>query len=565
MSEFRKRSQKDSDKLYGVPYRQSMHSPKHPAAAHPPREKAPPVVEMYGVPVYSHTLERAISETQSSSRSSDDLPIDFNHLKQSIDKDNMVSIPLEDMTTGEHKTAQVVWESTSEERHIRRMGAGQRWYIFVVLVVTSFQIYCLSTVWSEANTDIMAKYNVSHEVAILGVSLFVAGIGVGSMLLSPLSEFYGRKPIFVTAMVLYCALQFPTVLGQNIQSLLIGRGLTGIAGGALISTVFGTISDLFYDKTLGTPMSFYTLLTFLGPLCGPVLSSFVTHHIGFQLVFRIMIIWTAVLLILVLLTVPETYGPILFVREMNAKSMSPAKKGFKKTMETILRPFALLLEPVIFILSFYTGVLLAIIYLTFVGFPVVFEDIYFFKPEFESLTYLGIAVGMAVGTMTQPLWSAVYKKLLKRGGIDYQAEFWLPQVFTGSLFTSAGIFVFAWTNYNYIHWIIPIVGIGMFGFGNLLVLSGVFSYLIDGYRAFSTSAMAANTFVRCALASVFPLFGKQLFQDVNIHWAPTIFAILCAFMIAIPTILMCCGKWLRLRSKHSTEMALKLNERISYF
>jgi len=39
------------------------------------------------------------------------------------------------------------------------------------------------------------------------------------------------------------------------------------------------------------------------------------------------------------------------------------------------------------------------------------------------------------------------------------------------------------------------------------VFSSVFSYLVDVYREWSASAMAANTFLRCIMAGGFPLFS----------------------------------------------------------
>jgi hypothetical protein len=46
-----------------------------------------------------------------------------------------------------------------------------------------------------------------------------------------------------------------------------------------------------------------------------------------------------------------------------------------------------------------------------------------------------------------------------------------------------------------------------FGWGVVLVFSSVFNYLVDAYREWSASAMAANTFLRCTMAGGFPLFA----------------------------------------------------------
>lgn len=45
-----------------------------------------------------------------------------------------------------------------------------------------------------------------------------------------------------------------------------------------------------------------------------------------------------------------------------------------------------------------------------------------------------------------------------------------------------------------------------------IVFSSVFNYLVDAYREWSASAMAANTFLRCVMAGGFPLFSVQVFH-----------------------------------------------------
>jgi MFS family permease len=43
----------------------------------------------------------------------------------------------------------------------------------------------------------MAEFHISKEVSILTISFFVIGLGLGPLLLGPLSEFYGRWKVYV--------------------------------------------------------------------------------------------------------------------------------------------------------------------------------------------------------------------------------------------------------------------------------------------------------------------------------------------------------------------------------
>lgn len=48
-----------------------------------------------------------------------------------------------------------------------------------------------------------AEFGNSRIVATLGLTLFVFGLGLSPMILGPLSEFYGRRPIYIYAYIFF--------------------------------------------------------------------------------------------------------------------------------------------------------------------------------------------------------------------------------------------------------------------------------------------------------------------------------------------------------------------------
>jgi MFS family permease len=42
-------------------------------------------------------------------------------------------------------------------------------------------------------------FHVGQVVAILGLSTFVFGLAIGPLFMGPLSEFYGRKPVYIVS------------------------------------------------------------------------------------------------------------------------------------------------------------------------------------------------------------------------------------------------------------------------------------------------------------------------------------------------------------------------------
>lgn len=116
----------------------------------------------------------------------------------------------------------------------------------------------------------MQDLHTSHEVAILSVSLYVIGLGIGPMFVGPLSELYGRNIIYRTSYVLFFALTWPTAFPPDIgmcsymsharqrayllftATYLVFRFITGLCGAAFLSVAGGSVSDLFDNQSVAT-------------------------------------------------------------------------------------------------------------------------------------------------------------------------------------------------------------------------------------------------------------------------------------------------------------------------
>lgn len=62
----------------------------------------------------------------------------------------------------------------------------------------------------------------------------------------------------------------PCAVARNIETLLIGRLFSGLAGSAFLSVAGGTVADLFPRHELAAPMMVYTASPFIGPEIGPL-------------------------------------------------------------------------------------------------------------------------------------------------------------------------------------------------------------------------------------------------------------------------------------------------------
>lgn len=125
------------------------------------------------------------------------------------------------------------------------------WYKVFVIFTKSYSttaVVLYSTAYTSSLDGIIAYFNVTRIVATMGLTVFLLGMAVGSVVVAPLSEMYGRRPIYLISIVIFVVLLLPTGLAKNFVSIILPRLLSGIAASALVTNSPGTVNDLVNDK-----------------------------------------------------------------------------------------------------------------------------------------------------------------------------------------------------------------------------------------------------------------------------------------------------------------------------
>ena len=103
-----------------------------------------------------------------------------------------------------------------------------------------------------------------------------------------LGDLYGRKPILIIGIVIFvigswlCGIagefgDMP-VIGGGMMQLIVFRGIQGIGGGALFTTAFATIADLFPPRERGKYAGLFGAVFGLASVLGPIIGGYFTDH-----------------------------------------------------------------------------------------------------------------------------------------------------------------------------------------------------------------------------------------------------------------------------------------------
>lgn len=219
----------------------------------------------------------------------------------------------------------------------------------------------------------------------------------------------------------------------------------------------------------------------------------------------------------------------------------------------LVRPFQMLFTPICFLVALYASFVYGILYANLGSFPVEFQEERGWNPVVGALPFLALLVGILFGAAVNLTNQRYYMKRFEANKNRPVPEARLPPMMFGSVIFSAGLFIFAWTSDKSIHWMGPVMGAFSIGIGFFTIFQGALNYLIDTFQRYAASAVAANTFLRSALAAAFPLFITPMLHNMGIKWGMSVFAFFSVALIPIPYLFFIYGKRIRARGFWSKE------------
>ncbi|MGH1577127.1 multidrug effflux MFS transporter [Planktotalea sp.] len=142
--------------------------------------------------------------------------------------------------------------------------------------------------------------------AQLVLTSFVLGMGLGTFIVGPLSDRFGRKLIMLIGSILYCIAAFVAWRAQSLEILLGARVVQGVgaAGPRIVS--MAVVRDLFSGREMAKIMSLIMMVFTLVPAVGPLLGAGIIAISDWRGIFVAFMCFSIVSMLWMGLRLPET-------------------------------------------------------------------------------------------------------------------------------------------------------------------------------------------------------------------------------------------------------------------
>ncbi|KAK4539880.1 hypothetical protein LTR36_010274 [Oleoguttula mirabilis] len=371
---------------------------------------------------------------------------------------------------------------------------------------------------------IAAEFHITSSVKRnLVLSSFVLPYAFGSLLVAPVSESVGRRPVLLASAVFFLAFTIACGFAQTSAQLIVFRVLSGFGGCVPLAIGAAVVGDLYGPHERGSAMAVYSGLQVAGPALGPIVGGWIAQSINsWRWTFYVCAMASAVVTTIGLVYLPETYAP-----KLNRQHKQPLSHCF----HSLDRPFILLAtQPIIQVLAAYAAIVFGVYYILLTTIVGVFETNYGQSTGIASLHYLALLLGFMVSVVGGgKAMDALYRRMTKDGqGPSPEAR--IPFLAASGTLLPAGLLLYGWTAQYRVFWFAPDIGLFLIGLGISAPRAAIQHYILDCYSSlgFAASALAAMNVARFLAGFGFPLFADVMFDALGLGWGSSLLALAAA-------------------------------------
>ncbi len=227
-------------------------------------------------------------------------------------------------------------------------------------------------------SDVGALIPVHNQLLI---TLFFLGLGTGPLIFGPISDSIGRRPVVFWGFGLFTLASFLCVYASNLETMMAGRILQGMALAAPRTISVAMIRDCYSGDYMARIMSFVTVVFILVPIVAPALGKAVLDIWGWEAIFHFQVVFAIIVSIWFWKRQPET----LPVKKRTSFRFGVFVHGYRELLNYRQTMFFT------FIWGFITGSFL--VYLSTA--QQIFQDQYHLKDAFP---YIFAALALTIGT-----------------------------------------------------------------------------------------------------------------------------------------------------------------------
>lgn len=179
----------------------------------------------------------------------------------------------------------------------------------------------------------LAKYfSVSVSQAQYSVTVWFLGMSSLQLIIGPLSDQFGRKPMIICGCFLFIVSTIICIESEQFYFLLVGRYFQGCSICFVVTAGYSSIHEYFSHIQSIKILTRMSSVSVLAPALGPLAGSIILKLYGWHAIFIILLIWAFLASMILIVLMPETLSPDKQVKINKKKLISTYAEIFKNKL-----------------------------------------------------------------------------------------------------------------------------------------------------------------------------------------------------------------------------------------
>lgn len=296
----------------------------------------------------------------------------------------------------------VEFDPTGDSDNPLDWPARFRWSVVLILAFMAFTVTftCIGIVPMARDIVLDLEGQQDRSASVLFVTIWELGEAAGPLFIAPLSEVFGRYPVYNVCNVMLIGGILITALSQDVHLLIFSRFLTGcaVASNVLNPAIVG---DIFPSTSRGAGMSALMLAPLVGGAVGPSVAGVLGERIGWRGVMWLALGLATATELIYLTLARETYKVTILRRRAARCRKETGDETFasrydfdsshsiRSVMRSMFRPFEVIVGSVVLqMLSLWGAIVFSFFYIMSTTLPDMLEDIYGFDASLKGVAFL---------------------------------------------------------------------------------------------------------------------------------------------------------------------------------
>src|SRR5579872_3273892 len=151
-----------------------------------------------------------------------------------------------------------------------------------------------------------ATFGRDISVAQMTVSLYMVGIACSQIIMGPLSDRFGRRPVLLAGLGLMVVASAACILAETLPQLIAARFFQALGGATGMVVSRAIIRDLFSRERISSMISLVIAVMMIAQMLSPLTGGLIETAFGWRAIFYVITAGSVLVTIAIALALPET-------------------------------------------------------------------------------------------------------------------------------------------------------------------------------------------------------------------------------------------------------------------